>query len=299
MIMVMGACVIRGLVSAIVLAGCGRISFDAMERDTPTTPDVPPALGPFGTPVQLAELDVGGADDPALTWDELEIMFSSDRAGGVGGCDVWTARRPVVTASWSAAASAGVPLNGTGCDSGAMLSRDGLTVWIARGGATTSDLFEAHRDTRTSPWQSPIALTALSSGMSDSAPTVTADALTLMFHSNRSGSQRLYITTRASIVDPWTAPTLVGPLTTGVRERSPHLSADGTTLWFISNALGTQDLWMASRPDRSTPFGTPTVLTELSSADSEDDPWISEDGHRIYFARYPTTGLGTLWIATR
>ncbi|HSD90153.1 MAG TPA: hypothetical protein VLB44_21630 [Kofleriaceae bacterium] len=280
------------VVVAAMGAGCGRIAFD------PTSQDAYPT-GPFGTAVQLPALDTGGADDPALTGDELEITFTSDRAGGVGTCDVWTATRSSTTASWTTPMSLGAPVNTALCESGAFPSVDGLTLWLATRPAGTFDLVESTRATRTSAWQAPVALTALSSMSDDSSPTVTADALVIAFASNRTGVSRLYISSRASEADGWSAPMLVGPLTSGTKERSPHLSRDGLTLWFISDALGTQDIWVASRPDRASSFGTAVVVSELATSDDEDDPWVSGDGHRIYFARYPTTGNPTLWVATR
>lgn len=286
------------LAVVITATGCGRIGFDTTARDVPD--DVSPGVGPFGPPVELVELDGAGADDPALTADELEIVFTSDRAGGVGTCDVWTASRGTTTSGWSAVTSLGGTVNTVGCDSGGVLAPDGLTLWLTIEVTNIDgDLFEARRATRTSPWQAPVVQSSLNSAMSDSATTVTADALTLALHSNRSGAHRLYLATRASTAVPWGTPTIIGPLTTGTRERSPHLSHDGLTLWFVSNQLGTQDLWVAVRADASSPFGSATPVAELSTDENEDDPWVSGDGHRIYFARYPAVGGGTLWLASR
>jgi hypothetical protein len=284
----------RSMVVAVAAmgAGCGRIGFD------PPSHDAFPA-GPFGPAAELTELDTGGADDPALTGDELEITFTSARAGSVGRCDVWTATRSSTTASWTTPVSLGAPVNTAGCQSGGFPSVDGLTLWLAATPATAFDLVESTRATRTSAWQAPVVLTALNSMSDDSAPTVTADALVIAFTSNRTGVSRLYLSSRASEADGWGAPMLVGPLTSGTKERSAHLSRDGLMLWFISDALGTQDIWVASRPDRASPFGTAVVVSELATSDNEDDPWVSGDGHRIYFARYPTTGNPTLWVATR
>lgn len=86
---------------------------------------------------------------------------------------------------------------------------------------------------------------------------------------------------------------------TGSRERSAHVSGDGKTLWFVSNASGNQDIWVATRPDTATPFGAATVVSELASNDDEDDPWVSADAHQIYFARYAGSGPATLWVASR
>ncbi|HLU65791.1 MAG TPA: hypothetical protein VKZ63_05920 [Kofleriaceae bacterium] len=49
---------------------------------------------PFGPPVPLPGINTGANEDnPALSPDELFIVFGSDRPGGAGGKDLWFARR--------------------------------------------------------------------------------------------------------------------------------------------------------------------------------------------------------------
>jgi Tol biopolymer transport system component len=48
----------------------------------------------FSNPVRMAELSSGNKDGaPFVTADSLTIYFTSNRAGGRGGIDLWTARR--------------------------------------------------------------------------------------------------------------------------------------------------------------------------------------------------------------
>lgn len=146
--------------------------------------------------------------------------------------------------------------------------------------------------------QPPITLTALNSTAGESSPTVTADKLTLIFTSNRLGNTNLFLTTRVSETSPWAAPTRISPLTPGTYESGAHLSSDGMTLWFTSNALGTFDIFTASRPDIASPFGNATVVPELASPESDYEAWVSEDRHRIYFTRAAAIG-SALWMVTR
>src|SRR6185295_91257 len=57
----------------------------------------------FGAPVAIAELNLPTSNTaaPSLTSDELTIAFESDRAGGLGGADIWMATRATGTAAFS------------------------------------------------------------------------------------------------------------------------------------------------------------------------------------------------------
>jgi hypothetical protein len=86
---------------------------------------------PFATPRMLTEIDVPTALDysPTLSDDALEIFFASNRAGGVGGKDVWTARRATVDAPFSTptlVAEVSSPMD----EYGLRLSRDGRTLYL-------------------------------------------------------------------------------------------------------------------------------------------------------------------------
>jgi hypothetical protein len=58
---------------------------------------------PFGTPTPVTELNTPNADrDPHIAPDGLSIAFSSDRAGGLGGDDLWVATRLTTSAPFGA-----------------------------------------------------------------------------------------------------------------------------------------------------------------------------------------------------
>jgi hypothetical protein len=38
-------------------------------------------------------------------------------------------------------------------------------------------------------------------------------------------------------------------------------------------------MYVATRSTASEPFGTPVPVTELNTANDDDDPWLSADGH--------------------
>jgi len=273
-----------------LLAACGRVGFEA--RDA--TSDDALATGPFGSPVPIAELNVVTQnDDPELSRDERSILFTRN-------CEIWSSTRPALTSAWPTPARA-QGLNVSTCESGPALSGDELQLWFAAYPDTTSpfDIFTATRVDESQPWQSVQRVDELSvAGRGDGAPSVTADGSTIVFQSSRNGPDRLFISTRAPGA-AWSAPVEIDGLTPpGSGERSPHLSRDGRTLTFISNASGSRDLWISTRPDTASAFPPAVHLPEVSGPDEEDDPWLSPDGRRLYFARV-SSNVGQLYFAER
>jgi Tol biopolymer transport system component len=104
------------------------------------------AADPFAAPASLAYVDPDGvAGWPTLTADELDLVFSSDRAGDR---DLWIARRASRTATFAAPVAL-TELNAPGEDWDPELSADGATIYFAsdRGNAAGStDLYVAERD---------------------------------------------------------------------------------------------------------------------------------------------------------
>ena len=56
----------------------------------------------------------------------------------------------------------------------------------------------------------------------------------------------LYTSTRASLADPWQAPTVVTDF--GLKdEQDPWMAPDGRTFIFASDAAGTNDIYVSTR----------------------------------------------------
>jgi hypothetical protein len=81
-------------------------------------------------PAQLAPgVNTASADfRPNVRKDGLEIVFDSNRAGGSGGQDIWTATRENTADDWSLPTNLGPPVNSPANETRATLSRDGLTM---------------------------------------------------------------------------------------------------------------------------------------------------------------------------
>jgi Tol biopolymer transport system component len=99
----------------------------------------------FGAPAPVGALN-SAQDDfrPNLRRDGLEIFFDSNRAGGVGGLDLWTSTRSSTSDPWSTPSNLGAGVNSTVNDLRASLSWDGTTLYfgsVRAGGEGSQDLF--------------------------------------------------------------------------------------------------------------------------------------------------------------
>jgi Tol biopolymer transport system component len=91
---------------------------------------------------------------PTVRKDGLEVVFSSNRAGGSGGQDIWSATRASVDAPWSAAVNLGSNVNTGFGESRPSLSRDARQLLFGRagpagtgeGGTGLSDVYVTTRD---------------------------------------------------------------------------------------------------------------------------------------------------------
>jgi Tol biopolymer transport system component len=84
----------------------------------------------FDPPQPLTELD-SAADESStsLSADGLEIIFSSNRAGGAGGLDLWHARRARTDLPFDAPTRL-AELSSSHADSRPSLSADGTTIYF-------------------------------------------------------------------------------------------------------------------------------------------------------------------------
>jgi Tol biopolymer transport system component len=109
----------------------------------------------FGPASPIAELNTSANDiQPNVRKDGREVVFSSNRAGGLGGQDIWSATRASVDEPWSAAVNLGSGVNTGLGESRPSLSRDALQLLFGRagpvgtgeGGSGLADVYVATRE---------------------------------------------------------------------------------------------------------------------------------------------------------
>ena len=114
----------------------------------------PNRASPFAAPTAMGELDaLGHVSEPTVSPDELDLWFASDRAGSIGGFDIWTAHRAGVGAPFGpphVVPELSTP-NGDSCP---RLGRDGTTMYLVYDGPNplsgdgTADIWTATRSCR-------------------------------------------------------------------------------------------------------------------------------------------------------
>jgi Tol biopolymer transport system component len=201
-------------------------------------------------------------------------------------------------------------LNSAQNDDYVWLPADELTVYVGSertGGLGAADLWIATRASASAAFGTLTDITSLDSTAYDERPSLTADGLAIFFDSNRGtdGHYDIYIATRADVSADFGPPSPVTAINAAnANDQSPTISADGTVLYFMSDRAGGAggfDLYRATRANTSTPFGTPTAVAELNSANNDEDPVVSADGLTIFFESDRAGGPGSLDIlkATR
>lgn len=283
----------------VALSGCDRVfgfglpdTVDANLADAPFDPD-----SPWGLPLGQTVLPIGGGDDPTLRGDQLELIYEN-QAG-----TLWVTRRSSLTTAWSAPAVI-AELAATGNKTTPELSTDGLTLGYAldNGPAGLSDLAISRRLDLDSPWVFDRYLTELNSASYDTSPSVDAAGTTIVFSSDRTGSvggMDLWLATRATPADGWSAPVPIAALNTVGRDSTPFLSADGLAVYFVRTDAAGGDLYVSRRDSTVAAFPTARAITELNTPDYESDPWVAPDHRSIYFIQDDATSTSILMYATR
>jgi len=105
--------------------------------------------GTFGPVVLVPELSSPLRDaGMAIRRDGLEMILASDRAGSIGGFDLWSSTRPSTSDPWSTPVHLGVVVNTASGESRLALSFDGTTLYIISdrpGGVGNLDLWVSTR----------------------------------------------------------------------------------------------------------------------------------------------------------
>jgi len=229
--------------------------------------------------------------------DGLSLYVCSDRSGGYGGTfDMYVATRAAAQDEWGPAVNLGPTLNSAAWEHTLNISPDGLSLYFSSdrpGGSGQMDMWVATRPDTASPWGASVNLgPAVNSAAWDLSARESADGLTLLFHSQRSGGlggEDIWMSTRATKNAPWGKPVNVGaPVNSGANDGEAVLTPDGLTLFFCSDragGIGNYDLWVTTR--RSTNHAWGPAINLGRSANTPATEWlgsISADGSTLYFA---------------
>jgi hypothetical protein len=250
----------------------------------------------FDVPRPVVELMADTkSDNPALTADLLEIVFTTDRVSG--DTDIWTARRSSPSLPFDPP-TAIAELNQPSFETSAAISADGLTLWFGSdrvGSVGLTDIWVSERPTRTSAWMSPINVIALNTIADDIPRPPGQHGLVMPLASTAESplNYQTYLSARPGSGAPFGDPVVVAELAFGDRSTvDAFLTDDGLTLFYSSapspiqpdgGAALTSDLYVAWRRSTSETFSGSQPLGDLNTAGDERDPWLTPDGRTLYF----------------
>ncbi len=162
------------------------------------------------------------------------------------------------------------------------------------------DIYISQKDSA-GRWNEPVSISGnINSRMNEGTCTISADGKTLIFtscqDSNSFGSCDLYISRKTG--GQWISPTNIGkPINSSSWESQPSLSADGRTLYFVSNrsgGKGKRDIYYSWLNDKEE-WQTPLNLGDTINTEEDDiSPFIHVNGQSLYFASEGHLGFGGL-----
>jgi len=137
--------------------------------------------------------------------------------------------------------------------------------------------------------------------MYDAVNCFSCDGLEMyIMRENRPGGYGgfdLWVMRRASTDDNWGSMENLGPeINSEKDDANASISADGLNLYFEtkrSGGYGGNDIWMATRTTRESPWGPPTNLGQkINTSVGDVSPWISADGLELFFTSFRPEGYG-------
>ena len=243
----------------------------------------------FGEPTVLTTKPV---TSPSISTNGLTLYFcAQDKPAN---WNIWVA-------TWEPTdgepTSTPTPPNSAYSDATPDISADDLTLYFTSynrpGGEGRSDIWLTTRATPEEPWSEPVNLgPTINSEYYEGHPSISSDSLSLYFVSDRpgEGSRDIYVSTRATIDDPWSDPVNLGPIVNSPsRESGPDISSDGLTLFFSSwwpygPGEGDDDIWFTRRATTDDPWDVPRKLGPIINDSAGNyTPCVSADGSILYW----------------
>lgn len=260
----------------------------------PGTPDARPDAATGWTVTLIPELASPSEDqDPSMRLDGLEIVWSSDRPGGLGGGDIWHATRASVSEPFTNIEPL-TSLNSTSDDQSPEIGRTGLSFYFVSMRNGTRDVWSSFRATLGEDFPAPTLVTGLSTSFEEANLSVHANLIAVIDRTDASGDRDLYLADRGVTSNPWPAGNPISEVnTTAFYEGSPFISGDDLTLYFhrVDPALtGHYQIFVATRPSVMVPFEPPQPMFQPD----DSDPWASDDGKTMLISRG-----GDIYLATQ
>jgi outer membrane protein OmpA-like peptidoglycan-associated protein len=148
-------------------------------------------------------------------------------------------------------------------------------------------------------WLGPVSISKnINTRLNEGTCTITADGRKLIFTSctGRDGMGSCDLYESKKIGDDWTEPRNLGKNVNSAEwESQPSLSADGRTLYFVSDrrsGLGRRDIWISTLDDQGIWTRAVNAGNTINSQYDEISPFIHANNRTLYFASNGLPGFG-------
>jgi Tol biopolymer transport system component len=168
--------------------------------------------------------------------------------------------------------------------------------------ATAVDAPPTARCSPTGAFGAPEQLAALDGPTEDLAGRLSTDELTILFsRTNADHTWDIWSASRATADVDFGAPEVVGSINTIYSELWPTVTADGKSLYFMSDRVtpGTYGIFMSTRASTGDAWGPPAASMDLMNGDAT--PYLA-NASGFYFAAgvgRPGAGMSDIFRATR
>lgn len=195
------------------------------------------------------------------------------------------ARLPTCFGQAFSAPAAVASLNTTAPDMFLRLSADELTAYMSRGGGAAAPMFfVATRASATSPFGTATSMT-VGAASELLSPTVTADGLTMLFTSARTGTlglQDIWMATRGTTTATFGNVTNVSAANSTGIEDDVYVVPDGSAIYFSSDRNG--QIFSIFRAEKSgTSYTNPQVVLSTTNQLNVSRVVVSADELTLYY----------------
>jgi len=164
-----------------------------------------------------------------------------------------------------------------------------------------TDIFESRLDKK-SKWSTPVPVDLINSEFEDGTPCFTGDYKELYFTRCEAGKREkkgciIMYSKRSG--DSWSKPENLKILPDSMVAAHPAVSADGLTMYFVSDmsgGFGGKDIWVTTRSGAGSDWSTPiNPGPDINTGGNELFPFLRNDG-TLYFSSDGLIGMGGLDI---
>ncbi len=160
------------------------------------------------------------------------------------------------------------------------------------------DLVVSNKD-KNGRWMSPVSISKnINTRLNEGTCTISADGRKLIFTSctGRDGIGSCDLYESKKIGNDWTEPKNLGRNVNSAEwESQPSLSADGRTLYFVSDrrsGLGRRDIWISTLDDKGQWTKAVNAGKQINSQYDEISPFIHANNKTLFFASNGLPGFG-------